>query len=323
MAKKPKAKRVDKYLREALTKAYTARASLFHETVAASGIDLLIAEIDDIQDSSLSWEEKGLGISDRAFSLAKESKARPHQVFVHPDVLQKRPHLLAYYRNLAAISQKGIAQLHLPTTRYESGRAKEMTAETALSLCKVLNQIISGIIESTPKYMVDTSRKVIFAELGAQVQGTWANRVGQGASREVEKIIAEHVERNKLGEKLDKKLYRLKNGWTIRFGSEPDVAFLDAKGMKRIAIEIKGSLDVAGAQTRYGEAKKSFAKQLRENPRCHTVYLASCFTEAVIEQIKEDGQVRDWLNLTAILSDEAERASFVKVLFHIVDSPGR
>jgi len=99
------------------------------------------------------------------------------------------------------------------------------------------------------------------------------------------------------------------------------VAFFDAAGVKQIAIEIKGSLDTAGAQTRYGEAKKSFAKQLQENPRCHTVYLASCFTDAVIRQIRSDGQVREWFNLTSILYDEEERRRFLQRVFHIVSTP--
>lgn len=89
----------------------------------------------------------------------------------------------------------------------------------------------------------------------------------------------------------------------------------------QIAIEIKGSLDKAGAQTRYGEAKKSFGKALSENPRCFTVYLASCFTDAVVAQIRADGQVRRWFNLTSILYDDAERIRFLSTLFHVVDTP--
>jgi hypothetical protein len=115
----------------------------------------------------------------------------------------------------------------------------------------------------------------------------------------------------------------LRNGWSITFAAEPDVAFFDPNGVKQIAIEIKGSLDVAGAQTRYGEAKKSFAKQLAQNPRCHTIYLASCFTDAVINQIRADGQVRDWFNLTSILYDGNEKEAFLKKLFHIVSTPTR
>src|SRR5438105_6449720 len=97
----------------------------------------------------------------------------------------------------------------------------------------------------------------------------------------------------------------------------------DSDGVKQIAIEIKGSLDTAGAQTRYGEAKKSFGKQLAENPRCYTIYLASCFTDAVIKQIEADGQVRDWFNLTSVLIDPEEQLRFLERLFHIVQTPAK
>jgi len=149
----------------------------------------------------------------------------------------------------------------------------------------------------------------------------WANTIGQGASRAVERVIGEYVENEGIGRESGGRKFELDNGWRIQFAAEPDVAFFDQRGVKRIAVEIKGSLDLAGAQTRYGEAKKSFAKQLAENPRCHTVYLASCFTDAVIRQIRADGQVREWFNLTSILYDIEERDRFLNRIFHIVNTP--
>jgi hypothetical protein len=68
-------------------------------------------------------------------------------------------------------------------------------------------------------------------------------------------------------------------------------------------------------QTRYGEAKKSFGKALRENPRCETIYLGSCFTEAVKEQIEQDGQVRRTYNLIDIIDNEAKRNEFMIEIF--------
>jgi len=136
-------------------------------------------------------------------------------------------------------------------------------------------------------------------------------------------MFAAYIEKHALGSHPRPRLFQLRNGWTIEFASEPDVAFNDAEGVKQIAIEIKGSLDTAGAQTRYGEAKKSFAKQIAENPRCHTIYLASSFTDAVIKQIEADGQVRDWVNLTSVLVDPEEQLRFLERLFYIVETPTR
>ncbi len=315
-------RRPDKTLLQALVKAYTARARLFHEGVVASQIDLLIEEIDAVHASGLRWDLKPLGITSSAREKVLATGADLHQVFAHPALLKSRPYLIGYYRNIATISKKGIGQILFPTSRYEERTASEMKEVDARELCKTLNSIISGVIDALPAYDVSLSRKAIFAEVGSQLQGTWANVVGQGASKAVEGLLAEYVAKKRLGRQVRQGAFVLGNGWQIVFGTEPDVSFKDASGNQQIAVEIKGSLDVAGAQTRYGEAKKSFAKQLADNPRCHTIYLASCFTDAVIRQIKADGQVRDWFNLTSVLYDKAERERFLQRLFHIVKTSG-
>jgi len=316
------AKADDPHLLEALTRAYIARARLFHRGIHASKIDLLISEIDTIDSARLNWDRHDLGISASALARMKDADAPAHQVFAHPDVIIERPHLIAYYRNIVTISKKGISQILFSTEAYESGLRHSIFEEAARQLCRTLNKIVSSVIDATPGYTVDLSRQAILAEIGTELQGTWANVVGRGAPRAVEKMLAGYIEKKQVGERVRFGHSRLDNGWEIRFASEPDVAFTDPAGTKQIAIEIKGSLDKAGAQTRYGEAKKSFAKQLAENPRCHTIYLASCFTEAVIHQLRSDGQVRDWYNLTSILYDEEEHTRFLEKLFHIVNAPG-
>ena len=308
---------------QALTEAYTARAKLFHEGIRTAGVDLLLAEIDSLDLSEGDWDLRELGISDTSWRKVEASGASPEQVFAHPHVISARPHLIAYYRNMATVSSKGMGQLLFSTNAYERGSRRTIDSDRAARLCQVLNRIISNVIDSFPAYDVTVSRKAILAEIGAQLQGTWANLIGQGATREVERVIGAYVLEQQRGTRAEQGRYDLANGWTILFGTEPDVAFLDRDGHVRIAIEIKGSLDKAGAQTRYGEAKKSFAKALQDNPRCHTIYLASCFTDSVMAQIKADGQVREWFNLTSILSDDAERRHFLQALFHVVDAPER
>lgn len=317
MAKK---RAIDKHLFEALTKAYTARAKIFHNGVIASNIDLLIAEIDAVQEPG-DWNLAALKITRTAFGKVRQSGGLPRQVFAHPDIIRVRPHLIAYYRNMATISQKGIGQILFPTTRYESGNARTVEDRQAHKLCRTLNSILSGVIDGMPDYSVTVSRKAIYAELGAQFQGTWNNLVGQGAAKALENLLRDHIEREELGRNPGRGRFALNNGWRIEFASEPDVAFFDPQGVKQIAIEIKGSLDTAGCQTRYGEAGKTFQKQLEENPRCHTIYLASCFTDAVIEQIQRDGKVREWFNLTSIIYDDTQRERFLRRLFHVVNTP--
>jgi hypothetical protein len=72
---------------------------------------------------------------------------------------------------------------------------------------------------------------------------------------------------------------------------DPDVAIRDPKGRLLIAIEIKGDMDKAGAQTLLGEARKSFAKAKTKNAHCSTIYPASCFTDAVLSQLKTEREM--------------------------------
>ena len=80
-------------------------------------------------------------------------------------------------------------------------------------------------------------------------------------------------------------------------------------------IEIKGSTDKAGAQTRLGETKKSFTKAKLENPRCHTIFLPSVLTPAVEKQLKTEREIDQVFDLLAILKDEEKRAAFLEELF--------
>jgi hypothetical protein len=49
---------------------------------------------------------------------------------------------------------------------------------------------------------------------------------------------------------------------------------------------------------------------------CNTIYLASCFTDAVLSQLKTEREVDLHFNLIEILADEAKKIRFLKELFH-------
>jgi hypothetical protein len=186
-----------------------------------------------------------------------------------------------------------------------------------------------------PVFDLALARAVIPAEIGAEIQGTWVNIIGRGAAGRVEKMIKEEAREREWLDRIDQEQLetrsggkkqkrrhvrlRLTNGWTITFADEPDVAIRDTRSVLRSAIEIKGSLDKAGAQTRYGEAKKSFSKALKEHAQCETIYLASCFTDAVREQIDSDAYVRKTFNLVDIFAEDRKKAEFLYELFvHII-----
>jgi len=129
---------IDQHLLEALTRSYTLRARLFHVKVRERAVDRLIAEINAIKSEALKWDLNGLGITTPAFKRVSAIGCSPHLVFAHPEVLCRRPHLIAYYRNIATISNKGMSQVLFSTSRYESGSAKTIPAADCSRLCHML-----------------------------------------------------------------------------------------------------------------------------------------------------------------------------------------
>ena len=309
----------DEILRNALKKAYSARAKLFFAELDRRDVQGQIDKIDKIDGSSLNWSLQDLGISEKAFQKIEASGISPHRIFCHPDIITEHQDLISYYRNLTALSKKGLSQL-LSGLKLAKGAIINARAKT-------INEIISIIIESTKAFTIDKARKVLFSEIGTEIQGSWVNMIGKGAAKNVERILKDFVvskhllkdiatsEKEIEGKKKKQTELLLTNDWKIVFSPEPDVGIYDDKNVLRVAIEVKGSMDKAGAQTRYGEAKKSFGKALRENARCETIYLGSCFTTAVQDQIEQNGQVRHRFNLIDIMEDETRRNEFLDEIF--------
>ena len=310
-------KRSDEILKDALRKAYLARAKLFVEGIRKRGVKEIQAFLDHQASKGLHWDLAELGIKQNAFKKVSAAGIEPHLVFCHPTILKANRKAIEYYRTLSALSKKGLNQLLAGLKG--SARDRERV--------QVTNGILSSLVEDMRAFDLALARAVIPAEIGAELQGTWVNIIGRGAADRVKKLIIDFADERKLvkeivsekvtikGKKKTRRKIMLRNGWCIIFADEPDVAIRDEKVVLRVAIEIKGSMDKAGAQTRYGEAKKSFAKALKENAKCETIYLASCFTESVKGQIAEDPYVRRDFNLIDIMEEKDSRRTFLNEIF--------
>lgn len=323
---KDERKKTDEAFREALTKSYIARAKLFSTTIKEKKIAHLTDRVKNLPPQNLSWDFSEIGITEKAFNLVKKASINPFHVFCHPKVLLEEPDLIEYYRNLAAISRKGLGQIlsgKLPRAN------KEKMLDRYRIIAETLNRLISVVVENVSKgFSLSLAQEIILAEIGTEVQGTWVNKIGQGAARAVENIIQSYANKKGFISSIEKQTVVLKskkrkqthiilkNGWQIIFGNEPDVAVRNSKDKLQVAIEIKGSMDRAGAQTRLGEAKKSFAKAKTENAHCLTIYLASCFTDAVMKQLKTEREIDKHFNLVDILYDEENKQEFLRELFH-------
>jgi hypothetical protein len=260
---------------------------------------------------NLKWDWDQLGVTLIARQTADRLGFVPSEVFAHPEVLAASPELVEYYRLLACLPNKGLSQIKSKTE-----------ASSKMGTCKLLNRILSSLLGTTAKASKESLLHTIFAEAGTEWQGTWVNSIGLKAAKAVEQLLANYAAEKELldvsataalVEKAN--AIALKSGTVLRFGPEPDVECRNRTGELICVIEIKGSADKAGAQTRLGETKKSFTKAKLENPRCHTIFLPSVLTPAVQRQLRTERDIDQVFNLMDILNNEKKRVEFLTELF--------
>jgi len=292
------------------------------------------------------WKKYGeWGITKDAFEQIKKSDLSLIQVFSHPRLLREHPILTAYYRNVSALSRKSVNYLSkISPVNFEEGKTKDMTESQAVILSRLFNEHISLIIENALEgFNNEHVKGLLFASAGAQIDGSWRNAVGVEAEKVLQKmLIREAIDLSQLTafllrdsqsgvEKFNKKDittpldrvsefrgFTLKNKKSVLFSSEPDISLIDTDGSTIAVIEVKGGTDPAGALERYGAAKKSFEEAIRQKANVVTVLVASCITPEVNNRVKKDKTIKDYFNLTAILTMEEEKEKFLKYIFKIL-----
>ena len=294
-----------------LEQRYMARSAFFWRKVRESHFKDWQRQARNASWRNLVWDWDALGIAPEARSAAQLLGFVPSEVFAHPEVLSASPELEDYYRLLACLPNKGLGQIR---SSAEHGNR--------IAFCKLLNGILSVLLGGAPKANRESLLNTIFAEAGTEWQGTWVNSIGLQAQQAVEQIITNFAVRENLVDPVaTAKLVErangivLKNGTVLLFGSEPDVECRSKDRELICVIEIKGSADKAGAQTRLGETKKSFTKAKLETPRCHTIFLPSILTDAVRAQLRTERDIDQVFNLLEIVNDEKKREEFLKELF--------
>lgn len=282
------------------------------------------------------------GITKEAFEGIKKSNLSLIQVFSHPRLLREYPKLIAYYRNVAALSQKSVSYLSSThPVKFENGDNKDLPETQAKKLSKLFNEHISLIIESALEgFNNEHIKGLLFASTGAQIDGSWRNAIGDEAEKVVQKLLIkeamdlskltafllkedppglERFDKEKAKEQLERikdfKGFTLNNKRSVLFSSEPDVSMIDTDGSTIAVVEVKGGTDPAGALERYGAAKKSFEQALRHNSKVITILVASCITAEVEKRVKKDKTIKYYYNLTSILTHEKEREKFLSYIF--------
>jgi hypothetical protein len=103
-------------------------------------------------DLKVDWEGRTeLGISDVAWQRIEAQGIDPVNVFCHPEVIKATPPLIAYYRCLALLPQKGAQRLAYATKQFEEGKRTNVTEKQAAKLSQVFNGLVSLLMESDPK----------------------------------------------------------------------------------------------------------------------------------------------------------------------------
>lgn len=357
MSGESKAER-EKLLAEAHRINYKLRSTFFlrklREYKSLSLLNL-ISSFESVEET-YDWSSlQELNISSVAFNTILHSNISPLRVFCHPKILQERSDLVAYYRNIAALSQKSVVYLSsLNVKKFEhsvNSKSKKIGDDVSQKLAKLFNEHISLIIESAlGKIEKEELNALYFASTGAQIDGSWRNAIGGEAENIVKSMLIEHcISLNSLRAFItnDKSsLMKLEEApadfisahineirgfivdgafkGSVLFSSEPDISLIDSRGKLKLVIEVKGGADPAGALERYGAAKKSFDNELNKNKGLSTMLVASCFTEEVLSRL--DGEIQrsvspihKYYNLTRIIGDSnKEKLDFVMtVMSHL------
>ncbi len=346
----------DALLKEANRLNYRLRSTFFYRKLKEFGALALPGLVADLSPTSplYNWDhfaEWGIG-QDAFRAIQNHAELTLLQVFCHPRALRERPRLVAYYRNIAALSQKGARYLSgIDVKRFESVGGQDISLEeiSALALARLFNEHISLIVDSSLQTITaDELYGLLLASTGAQIDGAWRNAIGEEAEKVVQRLLVKAAkERDVLAAltprgggpveiydqaRIEDQLgaidrYRamiLTNQTSALFASEPDISLLNQDGKTIAVIEVKGGADPAGALERYGAAKKSFEAARHVSPSAQTILVASCITAEVRARIEADSTITVYYNLTEMLDEPGNTgtlARFIGQVFALLEIP--
>ena len=257
-------------------------------------------------------------ISEQAWEYVKGSSIEPKLVFAHPLILQEHPRASQYYRGLALLPQKRVADIAVPVSSWEDGSRKSPITDVQSSrVARLYNAVTSSIIEGTTNWTLENGYRNILANMGIGLDGTFRNIIGRDAENLMKTRIRNWLESRQLihGHNPEATEFQLPAGYSMRYGSEPDILFRrELSGVVRdvATIEIKGGKDPAGALERLGAMQKSFEAT---PPNCVNMLIAGVVTAEMRSRLDQMGVVKVFL-LDELSHDGASWTDFVNEVFH-------
>jgi len=324
-------------LQQALEEEYLMKASWVYNKIHELGFYGFEEEIKVLIDNSSNYDWKNSSnweISNSSRDFVIKSNLPLIQIFCHPKVLVEHPRLLAYYRSVATLSQKGLTKLATTHPKqYEIGQKEKIPFEKIKTYAKYINLNISAIIDNATQFNINEIKGLLFVTAGAQIDGSWKNEKGDYAEFLIKRMIMNYYnKKNQIVSYIDennnprnlsdlpdpnisiKKIKGLKlaNKHTILYSSEPDTSIINPNADLIVAIEIKGGNDTAGALERYGAALKSLDESIKENENCYTMLIASVgtLTTEVKKRLKSQKTIKRWFNLTRMIKEDTAKKEF-------------
>ena len=276
------------------------------ELIASSERDLDFLPLDDLMISEQAWE------------YVSQSSIDPKLVFAHPALFREHPKVSQYYRGVSLLPQKRVSDIAVPVSSWEDGTRKTpITESQAKRVARLYNAVISSIIEGTTNWTLENGYRNIIANMGIGLDGTFRNIIGRDAESLIKTRIMNWLDSRNLilAQNPDANEFQLPNGYSMRYGSEPDILFCqDISGDTREAatIEIKGGKDSAGALERLGAMQKSFEAT---PPSCVNMLVAGVVTSETRARLDQMGVVKVFL-LDDLAHDGDLWTDFLNEVFH-------
>jgi hypothetical protein len=149
-----------------------------------------------------SWDSSDWSIGEDAFAYINECKSlQLIEVFCHPRLIRERSTLIAYYRNIAALSQKAVKYLvGIDVKKLENDEENRfsLTEKQALKAC-LFNEHISLIIDSSIESITkEELHGLLLTSTGAQIDGSWRNAIGEEAEKIVQRLLVKETKERSL-----------------------------------------------------------------------------------------------------------------------------
>lgn len=311
----PEQDKLESWLLDQVTKS-----EFFHQKLHEYGLLEVAYAVESVQGEKLDWDLEKLGLSEKAWNRVIHRGMKPIRVFAHPYVLQTVARSVGYYRGLALVSLKSMNNIKLSIERFETGRSKTpLSEEKALAVARRLNELISRLVEADDQ--IDPREFDLWRGMtaGSTAQGSWQNRKGNVAEDLVKGFIKRRIRDRMLlaSGSGDGASATLTDGRIVRYGSEPDIAFLGEGQQVVAAVEIKGGIDTAGVLERVGAAIKSLSRVKNENVSATTVLIM--YRVAVTDQAQQDleshrADIDHWFTIEDVLNRDDTRQEIFKLL---------